>query len=182
MAALETETSTEARVIRVVFDDERDFILRDFNWPFARKIADLGLIDGSEDEAVNNFWQYAYQYPSDCLLARRLVTVAGRVTAIPPPFEVGVLDNAQVIYTDLADAQLEYTRTVTDPSRFDPIFRSALSWKIAGSVAAPLSRVKDIATYAMQNYAIEISKAQARALSEGQQDDPAESEFFRARE
>lgn len=183
VANVDTESSTEARLIRTVFDDERDDVLRDFPWPFARKIADLGLVGGTEDEAVNSDWQYSYQYPADCIYARRLVTVAGRNNTTPPPFVIGSDDSSgQLIFTDESDAQLEYTRRVSEPDLFDPIFRSALSWKIAMSIAGPLSRIKEAVQLAFKGFAFDIARAQARAMNESQQDDPAESEFVRSRE
>lgn len=179
---VDTESSTEARLIRLAWDNERDAVLEDFPWPFARKYVTLGLTGGSSTTAVNNDWQYSYGYPSDCLFARRLVTVAGRNNTAPPPFVIGQDDDGQLIFTDESEAVLEYTARVLDPSRFTALFSSALAWKIAATVATPLSRVKDIMTAAERGYAIEISRARARALNESQQDDAAESEFIRARD
>lgn len=182
IANVDSESSTEARLIRTVFDDERDDILRDFPWPFARKIADLGLVGGTEDEAVNNDWQYSYRYPADCLYARRLTTVTGRNNANPPPFVIGSDDQGQLLFTDEADAELEYTRRVTEPDQFDPIFRSALAWKIGMSIAAPLSRVKEVIQLAFSGFRFDLARAESRALNESQQDNAAESEFIRSRD
>lgn len=178
---VDSDSTTEARLIRTVFDDERDDVLRDFPWPFARKLVDLGLVGGTQSVAVSNKWQYSYRYPADCLYARQLITVMGRNNPTPPPFEVGSDDQGQLIFTDEADAELEYTRRVTEPDQFDAIFRSALSWKIGMSIASPLSRVKEVIQLAFSGFRFDLARAQSRALNESQQDDAAESEFIRSR-
>src|SRR5690606_25121463 len=86
IANVETENSREAISARLVFDDERDYVLRDFPWPFATAYRTLALVS----EAPNGDWGYAYRYPSDCLYVRRIVGALGRRDPDPPPFRVGV--------------------------------------------------------------------------------------------
>ena len=178
---VDTENSNEARTIKVLFDDLRDEVLREFNWPFARKYAALGLVAGTSDDPANGDWTYSYRFPSDCLAARRIVTSIGRTDPNPRPFAIGSDDQGQLIFTDEEDATLEYTWAVDDPARFDPLFRSALAWKVASGIAPALSRVKDILTTCQKMYMLEISKAQAAALNEAQVDPDTASEFERVR-
>jgi hypothetical protein len=182
VANVDTENSREALSARLVFDDEVRYVLRDFPWPWATAYGDLGLVDGSDSEAANGDWQYAYRYPSDCLFARRLVTSAGRNNANPPPYKLGRDDQGKLIFTNEADATLEYTVDVSDPDEFDSLFVSMLAWRLAASMAPSLSRIKDMAKTAMEMYELDKSKAQSRALNEQQQEVPAESEFIRARD
>lgn len=182
IANLETERSAEAIAIRTVFDQERDYVLRDFPWPFATAYVELALVDGSSTTPVNYDWQYAYRYPSDCLFVRRIMGPNGRRDPNPPPYRVGRDSQGRLIYTNEADAEIEFTYSVTEPEEFDSMFVSMLAWKIASVIAPSLSRIKGMAETAMQMYEIDKSKAASRSLNEQQQEQPLESEFVRARD
>src|ERR1051325_9173215 len=82
---VDTEQTTEALSAKLIFDDERDFVLRDFSWPFARKYATPVLIDGTVDAPANGDWIFAYTYPNDCLFVRRVMNCQGRQATSPPP-------------------------------------------------------------------------------------------------
>lgn len=183
LANVDTETSREAIVARVMFDEAVRFVLRDFPWPFATSYADLALVGGTSTTPVNRDWQYAYRWPSDCVYVRRVVVDGvGRNDPNPPPFRIGRDTQGRLIYTSEPDAQIEYTSEITDPQEFDAMFVSMLAWKIGADMAPSLSRIKDMATTCMQMYEIDKSKSQSRALNEGQQETPLESEFIRARD
>ncbi len=179
---IDTEQRTEARTLRLFYEDDRKFVLRGFPWPFATSYAVLNLVDGSSTDPVNYDWQYAYRMPSDCLFVRRIVTVNGRNEVNPPPFRVGRDDQGKLIYTNESDAQIEYTADVDDPEEFDSLFVSALSWKLGAGAAPSLSRIKDMAQTCMQMYLVDLSYAQSRALNESQQEQPVEAETIRARD
>ena len=68
VANIETEQSAEASALRRVYDTALRKTLRDFNWPFARVIADLGLIE----EDPTDEWDFSYRVPSDCVSFRRI--------------------------------------------------------------------------------------------------------------
>jgi hypothetical protein len=182
VANVDTEQSREALSAKLIFDDEVDFVLRDFPWPWATAYAELGLVSGTTSAPTNADWLYAYRYPADCLFARRMVVASvGRVNTNPPPFKLGRDTQGRLIYTNEADAVLEYTARVTDPAEFDALFRSMLSWRLAAALAPSLSRIKDMAESALKMYEIEKSKAVARALNEGQQSVAQDAEWISAR-
>jgi hypothetical protein len=170
LANVDTERSAHAVRAKLVFDDERDFVLRDFSWPFATRYITLGLVDGSSSDPANADWTFAYRYPSDCLMARRLALGNGRTDSTPPaPFRVGSDTTGRLIYTDQEDAVLEYTARVTDAETFDPLFVSMLAWRVAASLAPSLSRVVDMDKKALAGYFMDKAIAQASAANEGQQ-------------
>lgn len=177
---VDTENSLEASSFRAIYDQQRDYVLRDFPWPFARAYADLALVS-DPTETVNNDWTYAYRYPAGCLEVRRIVTVKGRSDTQPPPYTIGRDDQGRLIYTDEQDATIEYTVQILDPEEFDSIFVEALSWKIGAILAPVLPRLADKATTANQMYAFEISKAASRALNEEQAEEPREAEWISGR-
>lgn len=178
---VETDSSREALSARLLFDDDRDFVLRDFPWPFATAYATLGLVGGSSSDHVNLDWTFSYRYPSDCMFVRRILTPSGRSETSPPAFRIGRDSQGKLIYTNEEDAQIEYTASITEPEEFDAMFSSMLSWKLAAGFSPSMSRIKDMAKTCMEMYEIEKVKAQSRALNEGQQEAQAESEFTAAR-
>jgi len=183
IANVDTDRGRDAITARIFFDDDVLYTLRDFPWPWATAYADVALVDGSSTTPVNRDWQYAYRYPSDCVYVRRIVVNGvGRVNVNPPPFRIGKDTQGRLIYTNEAEAQIEYTAMITDPAEFDALFVSMLSWKLGAGIAPTLSRIKGMAESCMQMYEIDKTKAQSRALNEGQQEVDPESEFIRSRE
>jgi len=178
---IETDRSKEANAINLMFDDERDFVLRAFPWPFTTTYATLGLVGGSSSARVSNDWHYSYRYPSDCMFARRLVTGLGRRDPAPPPFIIGRDTQGKLIYTNEPDAELEYTGAVTEPEDFDALCVSALAWKIAAACAPSMSRIKGMFEQCMEGYHVELSMAQAVALNEQQQEEERESDMISSR-
>ena len=181
VANVDTENSKEAMNAKTAYDDERDYVLRDFPWPFATKYVAPGLVAGSSTVAANLDWNYSYRYPSDAVYVRRILSALGRNDPDPPPFKVGRDDQGRLIYTNQAEAQIEYTMRVTNPEEFDPLFVSAFAWRLGWVLAPSLSRVEKIADHCLKMYAIELSKAQAGAGNEQQQEKQIEAEWIRGR-
>jgi hypothetical protein len=181
IANVDTERSPEAIAAKLIFEDERDYCLRDFPWPWATAYQTLGLVAGAPSAPVNTDWRYAYRYPSDCVFARRILSGRGRNDPNPIPFRIGRDEQGRLIYTNQEDAQLEYTARVEAIEEFDALFVSMLAWKMGASLSPGRSRIKGITEKCMDMYELDKSKAQSRALNEAQQDEPAESEAVRAR-
>ena len=182
VANLETERSLEAEVLNLYYQPARDFVLEDYPWPEATKYATLGLVADYTNVTTPHDWNYSYRYPADCLFARRLVTLVGRVDPNPPPFRTGVDDVGRLIYTDQQDAVLEYTQLLTDPARFRTMLGQAISWYVAGLIAPSLARDRKQAEGCLKMYGIIKSMAAAQAGNEQQQSVEPESEFIRSRE
>lgn len=175
LSNIETDRSKEGIALRLVFEDERDYVLRDFPWAFATAYVDLALVAGSAASPASNDWIFAYRYPPECMFARRIVTALGRAETNPPPFRVGRDSQGKLIYTNYEQAELEYTVGVTDTAEFDAMFTSMLSWKLAATLAPSSSRIKGMGEKCMELYEIDKSKAQRAALNEQQQEVPPES-------
>ena len=176
----DNDRTTEAITLRAVYDIVRDQVLSDFNWPFATKIQALTLI---EEDPVDE-WRYSYEYPHDCLRLRRLVG-SGRVPTrdTVEPHRVVHGPTGKAIYTDLVDAIAEFTLDVNSESRFTSDFVMAFSLKLA-TIMAPRITAGDnsaMVTRLFQNYAYELSRAQANASNEGGLDIEPDAEYIRAR-
>lgn len=168
-----TEASQEALACNAVYEQARDEVLRDFPWPFATKYAVLGLVE----EAPTIEWAYSYRYPSDCLRALRLVSgdPTGRTRV---PYRLGHDASGRLLFTNQQNAQLAYTARFTDPAHFDPTFTSALAWRIAIDIAAPLARSDSQRQRAEQGYGMTLSQARVDALNEEAEDTPPDASWI----
>lgn len=181
IANLETENSEEASACRRFYDIALEGTLRDFDWPFATKIADLGLVE----EDPNDEWTYSYRYPTDCVKVRRLLSGERNDThQSRQPYRIARDTSGRLVFTDLEDAQVEYTVLVEDPGQYPSDFTMALSLRIAIYVAPRITGGDPfkLGSRAEEMYRVILGKAQASAFNEEQPDVLPESEFIRARE
>lgn len=181
IANFTTEASQEAQACRRFYDQALEATLRDFNWPFATKFAALGLIE--EDPTTE--WSYSYRYPTDCLKIRRILSgVRNDKRDTRVEYKVGQDDSGLLIYTDMEDAEIEYTLNATDPQFYPSDFTNALAFRLAMYIAPRLTGGDPfkMGDRAAKMYDYEVSRAKATALNEEQETVEAESEFIRARE
>ena len=146
----------------------------------ARAFLDLALIA----EAPTDEWGYSYQYPTDCLKIRRILSGIrndNRQTRVPYKFVEST--GSKVIYTDMQNACIEYTLFREDVEAYPDDFVLALSRRIA-SYIAPLVTGGDpfkLQDKNMQLYLYEIALAQANSGNEEQMEEQPDSEANRAR-
>ncbi len=177
IASLE-EQSLAAELCTLHYADARDNVLRDFDWPFAEArvfLSDIG------SPPVN--WSYRYRYPTDCLKARRIAIPGNENPTADQrtPYNVVYANGGRAIITNQESAELIYTIRVEDTTYFDPIFVSALAWRLASELAIGLQVRPENFNAAQQQYMFVLSQAQAIALAERQQAPLPESEFITAR-
>lgn len=155
------DKTPEATTARLNFANDVDTVLRDFPWPFATKIKALTRIGGSVESPLNADWIFSYRQPTDCVFERRLVVERGLgVDPTPPPFQLSSDTNGGLILTNQEDAVLEYTaRPSCAALRGDTIFREALTWRLALSLAPALTRMTDVATKCAAAYATQLQLA-----------------------
>lgn len=178
---IETDQSKEAVACRRYYTIARDATLRDFNWPFATKIAALGLVE----EDPNSEWDFSYQQPSDCLKPRRILSgIRNDPRDSRVPYRLAQSDAGNVIFTDKEDAELEYTLRVEDVTYYPPDFVLALSYRLAGLIAPRITGGDNfqIGERAKNEYKAEISSAARTSLNEEQVEQDPDSEFIRARD
>lgn len=180
IAVLETEKSTEASVMRRFYDLALDTTLRDFPWSFANQYATLALVE----EDPNDEWNYSYRYPTDCLKLKKILS--GTRNESPKdrvPYEISRDTQGLLILTDMADAQIKYTKRVTDPSRFPADFTLAFAHRLA-AYAAPRICGEDpfkMGDKAIRLYMFEIATAKASSLNEQQDEVNPDAESIQAR-
>lgn len=180
IANLDSENSAEANACRRFYEEARDKTLRDFNWPFATKIASLVLVETTP----NNEWAYSYRYPTDCLKIRKIqsgIPYDNRQSRVP--YRIAQDDTGLVVFTNLDNAVIEYTKREEVVSLYPSDFVMAFSYMIAFYVAPRLTGGDPfkMGDRAMQMYDLEMSKARANAFNEEQVPVDVESEFVRIR-
>jgi hypothetical protein len=178
---LTTERSQEANTINRFWDVAREKILRKHDWPFATKFVALGLV--SEDPTDE--WRYSYQYPSDCLLIRRILSGARNDSRNSrESYKIVKGASGREIYTDREDAEIEYTVDETDMNQWPADLVLAMSYYLASLIAAPLT-AGDPLKLGMQALALyneHINEAVREAFGEEQPDREPPSEIELARE
>lgn len=175
-----TELSEEARACNLLYPTVRDAVLRDFKAGFSKKTAALNLVE----EDPNTEWKYSYRVPSDCIFARRIVSgIRNETEDMKIPFQEGADDQGLLIFTDLEDAELEYTYRVTQVSRFPPDCVLAIAFRLAAYLAPRLTGSDQfkIQQRMMQAYQMELAIYRQNSANESQGDVFPDSEFERSR-
>lgn len=178
---LATEQSQEATACRRYYEVARKACLRDFDWPFASKIATLALIA----ENPNTEWRYSYRYPSDAIRIRRILSgVRNDTRQSRVPYKISNDSLGKILFCDEPTASLEYTSDISDPSFYPEDFIIALSFRLAFYITPRLSGGDPFNAQQKMAalYDAEISKAHASALNEEQADEEPRSEFERTRD
>jgi hypothetical protein len=169
------EQTKAGRLFAVIWDRILEYVLADAAWPFATKSVALALLD---EPALG--WQYAYDYPSDCLNAITVCTedgvrsaarcaFAGNVYPNANEFEVLQGEQSAIIATDLESAYLIYSSRVDDTGKFPPLFVDALSSRLAIEAAPALASEIGLrlAPQLEQKYLAAKFKANAHDMNEG---------------
>ena len=171
------DASQEARKCKLYYPYARDFVLRNFPWNFAEKRINLAEVSGVTPIG----YDYAYQYPSDCLKARKIYNeVSG---GNPIDFIINATDDLidKLIYTNEQAAILIYTAKITDPNLFDSVFINALSYRLASDIAIALTKKANLQQMMLQLYTQYMSMAQTANASESKDTTQYENPFIAAR-
>jgi hypothetical protein len=187
IANLSTDQSKEAAACRRFYEPTRDEVFRDFAWPFARKVANLALVAAPPDVDFNgnSEWNYSYRYPADAIMIRRIVNGISRIesTRTRIPYLIGQDDTGQLIYTDQVNAQVVYTKLLTDTSRYPPDVVDTIALFLAAKIGPRVTGGDQfkLSDRAAKMYEWRRSTAQANALNEMEPDREGESDFILSR-
>ena len=164
---LDPTQGTEERHCALFFNATREMVLRDKDWPFARKT--IALVQLTDDPIPG--WDYRYQYPTDCLAARKVINSTDAIT--PQKFELGISDdlNDKNIFSNQESAYLQYTARVTITPMYDSNFIFALAYALAARLAMPLTKKPAMQSSMQQQYMSLLSMAATNAANEEHQGD-----------
>lgn len=181
IANFDTEKSQEAAACRTFYDQALQQTLRDFEWPFATRFADLVLVEEDPTEE----WAFSYRYPAGCLLFRKILSgTRNDTTDTKVAYRLASDVAGQLIFADKEEAQCEFTANITDPSLYPSDFIQSLSLRLALYIAP---RITSGDPMAIQNkiallYSSELLKAQSNSLNEQQSELLPDAELIRARD
>jgi hypothetical protein len=180
------ESSAAARACTLYYEQARDEVIQELAPQFARRSAALGLVTDYTAGTAFYEYGYAYRFPADALSVVRIQNGSTRYTTGTnrPPWRVMSDDDGRLVFTDQADAIVEYTVSITDVSRFTPDFVQVLALKLAAYIAPSLTggdptklRERNLALYQAQLRIARWNDAQG-----SQADVQADSGFVTARE
>lgn len=116
-------TTKAGRLVQIIFEDKRDYLLRKYRWTFAARRKNIA------PDVETPSHQYAHQFtlPSDCLHFRSLY----------PDTVVYRLEGNKILCNE-HELDIEYTYRVTDPNEMDAIFRETFSALLARELAIPI--------------------------------------------
>jgi len=137
-------------------------------------------------EHANGDWLYAYRAPVRMIFARRIVNPDGSKRDFdpdPPRFRTGTDEAGTIIYTDVEDPELEYTARLPCVAQSgDAIFRKALTWRHAASLAPALARDEKRVDFCMGVYLATLEEARAKDAAEQQQSPEGDVDWIRGRD
>jgi len=174
----EDEGSTESNACLTVWDNSLKSTLELFDWPFAKaRVALAKLVEDPPPE-----WTYRYQYPADCVAARYIPTPSGVEAAYP--FEL-VLDSAGAsmnLLCDLDDAELVYTKNISNPALFSGSFVEALSWKLGAEIGPQLGVSEKRLAVCEAAFVTALQRATIHSIDQGANRDQGDAAHIAARE
>lgn len=179
-----SDSSELAQVCNVLYEPMRNLVLEEFWWPFATRRADLAIAANSSGVALtHSVYDNVYALPADCLMPRYIET--GLPNPAPDqqiPFTMeDYADTGRVLATSEDEAELVYTRLVTETGKFTPKFVDALAWRLAVELAAAIPVRRDIAEKLLQGYHYAVADAAASAFKHTTPPPPARPAAIRAR-
>lgn len=149
------EASQAARACKLRYPYARDACLRAYDWNFAARRVELAA------NATAPAFEYAraFDLPADCLLVRSVYEGEAYKW---------VVEGRQILTDMAAPLYIKYTKLVTTPTEFDPLFVETLAARIAADIAVHLSESVSRAQTLWQVYQAKLIEARRRDAQEGQ--------------
>ncbi len=194
-----SDRTTTARVCSRWFDQCREEVLRDFPWPFAKRVMPLAVV---ADQTAPG-WTFVYQYPTDAV---RIIAVGeeyglggmqvgvGGIRYSPfydgysgstyrAPWEVRLNDDnaSRVIVCSMQNAWVEYVSKVENVGVWPPDAIAALYLRLAAAIGGPLKADANLVRGAQQTYEFMRARAAANSQNEARNQGPPESVSISAR-
>lgn len=188
-----TESTKEANLVNIWYDISRKATLEALDWGFARKRQALAT---HTEDPPSGEWQYRYQYPADCLKARRLenpvIVNQSIVRGVPLqlvepdaiPFEIemaGTSFQEKTILTDLAEATLVYTFDQDITDTFSSTFSRCLSFELSSRIAMALTGKLVIQEKMLEYWRLYLAIASQTDANEQVSRPPRDADHIRGR-
>ena len=146
------EDSAEAQVCSRHYALARDAVLTKYNYRFLRGLQSLAQLTNNDR---SNAWPYAYAVPTNVLRVRRVIpqiegsellsdaypyAASGEMVEARIPYEL----EGGNLYCNLETVTLEYTRNDVDASAYGQPVADAIATELAGRIAYPLTRDRQL--------------------------------------
>lgn len=146
-----------ARLANEIYADVRDAVTRAHPWNFALARAELAA------NANAPTWGYAYAYdlpvePDHCL---RVLTVDGERDGR------WTIEGRQIVSNLPSPIRILYLRRISEPDDTDPLFREALSARLARELAEPLGKSTSLQQAMGNLYEAKLREARSADGQEG---------------
>jgi hypothetical protein len=156
------ENTKQARVAKTLYDMQRDALLEEYPWMFAKKRATLSQLSTTPDFGFN----YYYQLPADCLHVLELYGSTSN-------FEI---ESEGKLAVDDEDVQIKYVAKVTLEGAWPPSFVQALAATLAYHMTEALGKDKALKATLLDEKNMAIAEAKRLGaiqdnVDEGQNDD-----------
>jgi hypothetical protein len=132
------EGSPASKVAINIYSQTRDEVMRSFDWGFAERI----VAAAPTIYAAPFPWTSEYTYPIDCLKIRNIFGAAYVADVNDPRpilWTIGNTATAKVIWTKIPEATLVYTKQVTSPTLWEPLFIETFADALAKRLALGLT-------------------------------------------
>jgi hypothetical protein len=186
-----SDTTKEAKECSAFYDIALNATLEDYDWSFARKRLPLALLS-----ETYSGWDFAYQYPIDCIIPRKISDPTGVNTGTSydidsdrynpvgkVKYELAVSGDlsSRIILTNKEDAELVYTAKVTNTNLFTNQFIDAFSLKLAAYLAQPLKGKDGLRIELLQLYANVVNRSQAVDANSDYREEESANTFVSSR-
>jgi len=129
------ENSALAQYCSIWYPAARDALLEMHNWRFAAKRTALTQLSTTPVGAFT----YGYQLPDDCIAPRVVLFPDSTDDTTGQPFTVELDgDDNAILYTNVDQAVLLWTKRITDTAKFTPWFSMALARLLSSYLAGPV--------------------------------------------
>ena len=161
------ETQPEILACNTHFPNARDSVLAQLAFPFNAAPVLLDLYTTINDTSIPG-WSYFYTYPASALAVWEVYASGNAATAFERDFEVRYLPAVakRIICTDEEDAYANVSYLVTDYTLWDDRFIEAVSFKLAASIAIPITGDQELAMKMRDMFNIMVSEAKRKSSRE----------------
>ncbi len=130
------DAGAEAKACAQFYDHVRDMLLQSHPWRFAGATRALAQVTNDKPGE----WLYAYSRPNECLKIRNVQPSLTVPVDCPNPSGWPHDFEGDTIYCNLSPAFLRFTKRLTDPTRYPPLFAEALACHLSVRLAMPMTR------------------------------------------
>jgi hypothetical protein len=166
------EASNEARQCKLLFDPCLEDLISSHDWPFANRIAELGLVE----ENPTPSWTYSYRLPADYLKVNFIEEDDSE------EFQISSDASGGLFYSNLDSVTLNYTASITDIGIIPTDVAWVLAGKLAYELAPALSRSDSVIERAFRWYQDKLREALINRIGEPKLAEMPDAEAISERE